>query len=53
MKHDIIWVPSAFKHDVTKEDIRHVLSRPEYEGLIEDEENKYIVIGFDLTGNLL
>ena len=44
---------SAFKHGVTEENIRYALNRPRYEGPLEDDENKYIVIGFDSSGNLL
>jgi hypothetical protein len=29
------------------------LSRPEYEGPIDDDENRYIAIGFDTSGVLL
>jgi hypothetical protein len=33
--------------------IRHALVLPEYEGPLENDGDKRIVIGFDLNGNLL
>jgi len=54
MGPDIIFVPSAFKHDVSEEDIRWVLLNHLADGLIEeDNETKYIVVGFDKKGKLL
>jgi len=44
---------SAFKHGVSEASIRHALNYPRYEGPIEDDEDKYIVLGFDVAGNLL
>jgi hypothetical protein len=44
---------AAFRHGVTEENIRCALSRPEYEGPLDDDANRYIVIGFDTAGNLL
>ena len=44
---------TAFKHGVTEEDIRWVFYNPEYDGPMEELENKYIRIGFDRSGNLL
>jgi hypothetical protein len=53
MKPKIIYIPSAFKHGVSIENIRHALSWPEYEGPLEGDGDKRIVLGFDLNGNLL
>jgi hypothetical protein len=53
MKRDIICKPSAFKHRVTLDNIRHALNNPWYEGALEGHENKYIVLGTDYAGNLL
>jgi hypothetical protein len=53
LKPKIIYVPSAFKHGVNRENICHVLAWPEYEGPLEDDGDKHLVIGFDLNGNLL
>jgi hypothetical protein len=45
---------AAFRHKITEDDIRRVLSRPRFDGAIdEDDENKYLAIGFDNAGNLL
>jgi len=44
---------SAFKHGVSKASICHALNHPRYEGPLEDDEDKYIVLGFDAAGNLL
>ena len=44
---------SAFKHGITEENIRYVLNRPCYEGPLEDDDEKIIVVGFDNSGRLL
>jgi len=45
---------AAFRHSVTESDIRRVLTYPRFDGAIdEEEENKYLVLGFDNKGNLL
>ena len=44
---------AAFKHGITEENIRYALNRPRYEGPLEDDEYKYIVLGFDNSGKLL
>jgi hypothetical protein len=54
MEVKVLFVPSAFKHHVTEENIRWVLSNYLADGVIEeDDENKYVTIGFDKAGNLL
>ena len=53
MDNVIIFNRSAFKHGVSEASIRHALSYPRYEGPLEDDEDKYIVLGFDAAGNLL
>jgi len=51
---EIIYVPSALKHSISKENIRWVLLNHLADGIIEeDDETKYLAIGFDKTGNLL
>jgi len=51
---EIVFVPSAFKHEVSEENIRWVLLNHLVDGLIEEEdETKYLSIGFDKSGNLL
>jgi hypothetical protein len=54
MGPDIVFVPSAFKHEVSEENIRWVLLNHLADGIIEeDNETKYLSIGFDKSGNLL
>jgi uncharacterized DUF497 family protein len=51
---EIVFVSSAFKHEVSEEDIRWVLLNHLADGIIEeDDETKYLSIGFDKSGNLL
>jgi len=50
----IEFVPSAFKHAISEENIRWVLLNHLADGIIEeDDETKYLIIGFDKSGNLL
>jgi len=44
---------SALKHGVREESIRRALSYPQYEAPLEEDERKFIVLGFDNAGNLL
>ena len=45
---------SPFRLHFTEADIRRALSRPRFDGAIDEaEENKYLTIGFDNAGNLL
>ena len=44
---------AAFKHGITEANIRYALSRPLHEQLIELYMNKWLIIGYDATGNLL
>ena len=54
MGSEIVFVPSAFKHEISEENIRWVLLNHLADGIIEeDDETKYISIGFDKSGNLL
>jgi hypothetical protein len=53
MSESIEFRKSAFGHDITEENIRYALKNPRYEGLLDDGENRYIVLGFDKSGNLL
>ena len=45
--------PTAFKHGVTERDIESVMTTPLVDRLMDKYINKYMVIGFDLKGNLL
>jgi len=54
MGPEIVFVPSAFKHKFSEENIRWVLLNHLADGIIEeDNETKYLSIGFDKSGNLL
>ena len=47
----IIYNKSAFKHGLTEADIEWAFLHPIRNGLLEDYENKYLLIGFDTRGN--
>ena len=54
MALEIEFVPSAFKHNISEENIRWVLLNHLADGIIEeDNEMKHLSIGFDKTGQLL
>ena len=54
MGPEIIFIPSAFKHSVSEGDIRWALLNHLADGIIEeDDETKYLSVGFDKKGNLL
>jgi uncharacterized DUF497 family protein len=44
---------AAFKHGVTEADILRAFETFVYEDPIEDADNKYLLIGFNLHGNLI
>jgi hypothetical protein len=44
---------SAFKHGLTEADILRAFETFIYEDPIEDADNKYLLIGFNLVGNLI
>ena len=51
MELKFVFVPSAFKHGVSEEDIRHAYKTMIYESLLEGHGNKYAFIGFNQVGN--
>jgi uncharacterized DUF497 family protein len=53
MDEYIVFVPSAFKHGVTKEDIRHAFTQKVYDETVEGDEEKNLLIGFDTNANVL
>jgi len=53
MDEGIEFNEAAFRHGISKENIKHALKYPEYEGPLDDDADKYIVIGFDKSGRLL
>ena len=48
---EFVFVPSAFKHGVTKEDIYHAFKTMILKGLLEGYDNKYAFVGFNRMGN--
>ena len=51
MEPEIVFVPSAFKHKVTREDIILAYRTRVHDGLLESYGNKYGLIGFNRAGN--
>ena len=51
MESEIIFVPSAFKHGVTRDDIIHAFRTRICDVLLEAYGNKYGIIGFNKAGN--
>jgi hypothetical protein len=51
MEPEIVCVPSAFKHGVTRDDIIHAYRTMTHDGLLERYGNKYGFIGFNRAGN--
>jgi hypothetical protein len=47
------FAPSAFKHGITRTDIYHVLNHAEYDDILDDDNEKHLVLGFDTKANLL
>ena len=44
---------SAFKHGVTEEDIFNVIINVVYDDILDEFDDKYLLIGFDGKGKLL
>jgi uncharacterized DUF497 family protein len=44
---------SAFKHGITEESIRYAMWHSLHEQLLEMYTNKWLVIGYDIAGNLI
>ena len=53
MDIEIVCKPSAYKHGVSVFDIRWAFNTALYDQLVEGFENKYLLIGFGMRGNLL
>jgi hypothetical protein len=49
----LIFIPSAIKHGIKEEDIRHAFKSHICDVFMAGQDNKYAVIGFDLAGNPL
>jgi len=53
MEPEFIFVPSVFKHGVTEEDIVRAFETFIYEDMLEDFDNKHLLLGFNTHGNLI
>jgi len=49
----ILFNEAAFKHGITEANIRYAMRHPLHEQLLELYINKWLVIGYDATGNLI
>jgi hypothetical protein len=53
MDDSIEFNQAAFKHGVTKDNIRWAVTHSRYEGPLENADNQHLLLGFDTNGNLL
>ena len=54
MGQNVVFVPSAFKHDISEENILWALQNHLTDSALEDDDGtKFLVIGFDKSGKLL
>ena len=51
MKLEFVFVSSAFKHGETQEDILHAHKTRIFEGPLDEYENKFAFVGFNMAGN--
>ena len=51
MMPEFVFVPSAFKHGVTEEDILHAYKTLIYDFPLEVHIDKWVFIGFNCVGN--
>ncbi|MCL2181373.1 MAG: hypothetical protein FWB83_09625 [Treponema sp.] len=51
MADTILYVKSAFKHGYKQEDIERAIETKIYEDSLEDEDEIYVIIGFDTVAN--
>ena len=49
----LVFNPAAFKHGIAETDIESAVATALIDELIEGFENKYLIIGFDMKGNLI
>ena len=47
------FVPSAFKHGISREDIRHAILNWRYDDIDTDDPEKHLLIGFDHNANFI
>ena len=51
MADNILFIPSAFKHGYSQDDIERAIETKIYEGLLKGEDEVYAIVGFDTTAN--
>jgi hypothetical protein len=49
----LVFNPASFKHNVTEQDVETALATALFDELIAGYSNKYLLIGFDRSGNLI
>jgi hypothetical protein len=49
----LIFNKTAFKHNITEKDINCAMAVPLVDILLNKHINKYLLVGFDMSGNLL
>ena len=49
----LVFNPSAFKHSITEKDIEAAMATSLFDELIVGYDNKYLLIGFNLSGDLI
>jgi hypothetical protein len=49
----LVFNPAAFKHGLTEMDVEAAMATVLVDELIEEFENKYLLIGFGMNGNLV
>ena len=50
---EVIFKQSAFKHGVREEDILCATTNFLYDGSMDNDENKRLLLGFDMRSNLI
>jgi hypothetical protein len=53
MDNNILFVQSAFTHGITRANSYWAIETKIYEGHLENQDNKYAIVGFDAMGNSL
>jgi hypothetical protein len=53
MNTGIVFNQSAFKHNISEDNIRYAFAHAVVDHPIEGEEDKHLLIGFDRNANLL
>ena len=51
MADKIFFVPSAFRHGYTKDDIEQAIETKIFEDILIGEDDIYVIIGFDTVAN--